>query len=246
MKKTFFAVFLMIASTLCATTKNHSQRDSFVFAQIKYAGDWDPYPNIWREIMNFLETTTSVKAYPERRVVQIDEKIFNSPFLWLIGKSDFPGFSPSEAKIIRRFIDLGGMIFIDDASDTVDSDFRKNIKSELSKIFPDKAWQKIPLSHALFRSFYLLRGVGGRKIWREYLEGIAVGERFAVILSWNDVSGTWQKDNFGNYLHECYPGKDRQRWESHKLTINLIMYSLTGTYKSDTVHQPFIERKLRQ
>jgi len=236
----------MLAVCLCAADKSHSRRDAFVFAQVKYAGEWDPYPTIWREIRRLLEMTTSIKAHAERKVVEIDEEIFDYPFLWLIGKNDFPVFSPSEAKTLRNFIDRGGMIFIDDASDTVASDFRRKIKSEFQRVFPDKPWQKIPLSHAVFRSFYLLRGVSGRRIWREYLEGIAVGERFVVILSRNDVSGTWQKDHFGNYIYECYPGKDRQRWESHKLTINLIMYSLTGTYKSDAVHQPFIERKLRQ
>ena len=40
------------------------------------------------------------------------------------------------------------------------------------------------------------------------------------------------------------PGGEAQRWESIKLTLNVIYFSLTGTYKKDAIHQPFIEMKL--
>lgn len=229
-----------------AVSSSAQYRDAFVFAQLQYDGAWDAYPSIWQEILSFLETTTSVKAARERKIVQIGDDIFNFPFIWLTGRNDFPTLTASDIKVLRSFFDRGGMMFIDDGSDVPDSQFRKKIKMEFSRIFPEKPWQKIPLSHAVFKSFYLLRGVSGRRIWKDYLEGIAVGDRYAVVFSANDISGTWYKDVFGNHMYECTPGKDKQRWEAHKLTINLIMYSLTGTYKSDTVHQPFIERKLRQ
>lgn len=222
-----------------------STRNAFVYTQLKYSGEWDPYPEIWQEILSFLTTTTSVKAAQERKVLTISRELFNYPFIWLLGRGDFPQLSCEEIKVLRNFFDRGGMMFIEDVSDMIDSQFRQKVKSEFSRVFPEKNWKKIPLSHALFRSFYLLRRVSGRKIWRDYLEGISFGDRFVVILSANDISGTWRKDRFGNYLYECIPGKDKQRWEAQKLTINVILYALTGTYKSDAVHQPFIERKLR-
>jgi hypothetical protein len=37
-----------------------------------------------------------------------------------------------------------------------------------------------------------------------------------------------------------------QRAEAFKWTVNLVVYSLTGTYKTDAIHQPFLEQKLRQ
>ncbi len=219
-------------------------RDAFVFAQLKYDGEWDPYPSIWREILSFLTTTTSIKAAGERKTVSVHNDMFSYPFIWIFGRNTFPELTSNEISLLRKFIDRGGMIFIDDSSDLPDSNFRKKIKNEFSKVFPEKVWQKIPMSHAMFRSFYLLRGVAGRKIWKDYLEGIALGDRFVVVFSANDIAGSWYKDVFGNYLHECIPGQEKQRWETQKLVINIIMYSLTGTYKSDAVHQPFIDRKL--
>jgi hypothetical protein len=56
--------------------------------------------------------------------------------------------------------------------------------------------------------------------------------------------GAWIKDNLGQYVYSCEPGGEAQRWESFKLALNVVYFSLTGTYKKDAIHQPFIEKKL--
>jgi hypothetical protein len=53
------------------------------------------------------------------------------------------------------------------------------------------------------------------------------------------------KDSFGKYIYPCVPAGEPQRQNAQKLMINIIMYSLTGSYKLDAVHQPFIIEKLR-
>jgi len=223
----------------------------FTFVQVKYEGNWDPYPDVWPEIMNFLITTTSVEALPSRIVVDgISEEIFNYPVMWILGRDDFGGFKLTERNLLRQYLERGGMIFIDDSSDSGDgySLFRRKIMEEFARIFPYKKWEKIPESDAIFKSFYLMAREGirtsGRVIRRDYLEGIKFGSRYAVIYSPNDLLGAWQKDRFGNYLYPCVPYGEGQRYNSHKLVINFILYSLTGTYKSDAVHQPFIDRKI--
>ena len=236
------AIFLSIASTPATDTS----RNIFVFAQIRYDGAWDPYPGMWEEIISFLTTTTSVAAAGERKIITIGDGIFQTPVVWIFGKDTFPPLSDEQVKILRDFFDRGGAMFIDDSSDSIESHFRRQIQREFARIFPGKRWERIPESHSIYRSFYLMKGPAGRVMRRDYIEGIPVGSRYAAILSSNDIGGAWQKDKFGNYLYECVPGRERQRWESHKLTINFILYSLTGTYKSDAVHQPFIERKIRR
>ena len=42
------------------------------------------------------------------------------------------------------------------------------------------------------------------------------------------------------------PGGERQREWSYRFGINLVMYALTGNYKSDLVHAPDIQRRLGQ
>ena len=42
------------------------------------------------------------------------------------------------------------------------------------------------------------------------------------------------------------PGGDRQRELAYRFGINLVMYVLTGNYKSDQVHLPSILQRLGQ
>ncbi len=42
------------------------------------------------------------------------------------------------------------------------------------------------------------------------------------------------------------PGGDRQRELAYRFGVNLVMYALTGNYKSDQVHVPAILERLGQ
>lgn len=220
----------------------------FVFAQLKVPGDpgrWDPYPLAARDILAFLQQTTSVKAVPERRVLTLsDPLLFRSPFLVYSGFGSF-SWSKEEGETLKRYLSGGGTLFVEDRAGEKGGSFDYAFRRELKKIFPDKDLAILPREHAIFRSFYLLRTVGGRKLTNNYLEGLDIDGRTAVIYSQNDVLGAWAKDLFGNYLNPCPPGGEAQRWEAQKLMMNIILYSVTGTYKTDMIHHPFIEEKLK-
>ena len=42
------------------------------------------------------------------------------------------------------------------------------------------------------------------------------------------------------------PGGEHQREIAYRFGVNLVMYALTGNYKSDQVHVPFILERLGQ
>jgi hypothetical protein len=42
------------------------------------------------------------------------------------------------------------------------------------------------------------------------------------------------------------PGGETQREGSLRQWVNIVVFSVTGTYKTDAVHQPFIERKVQR
>src|SRR3989339_2109706 len=64
----FISVFLILQPLQAA------QRDRFVFAQLRYDGQWDPYPETWQDILEFLVTTTSIKPEAGRRVVTLEDE----------------------------------------------------------------------------------------------------------------------------------------------------------------------------
>ena len=67
--------------------------------------------------------------------------------------------------------------------------------------------------------------------------------RTVVIYSQNDLGGAWARDAMGNWEYEVYPGGETQRTMAFRLGINIILYALTGDYKQDQVHLPFILRR---
>jgi len=238
------AVVLFMCSTLAAA--GGEQRDRFVFAQLRYGTTCDPYPETWQDIIEFLATTTSVKAVAERRMVSLSDKtLISSPFVAVLGNGEFPVFSGSERETLRRYLSNGGLMFVEDSTGLKNSAFDVSFRTQIAKVFPEAPLKKLPPGHPLYRSYYLIRKVGGRRLNNNYLEGVDMGGRTALVYSQNDLVGAWAKDRFGNYLWECLPGGQEQRFEAQKLTLNIIMYSVTGTYKSDAVHRPYIDMKMR-
>ena len=57
-------------------------------------------------------------------------------------------------------------------------------------------------------------------------------------------AAAWALDEAQQPLFAVVPGGDRQRELAYRFGINLIMYTLTGNYKSDQVHLPSIMRRL--
>ena len=65
-----------------------------------------------------------------------------------------------------------------------------------------------------------------------------------MIIGAHDWAAAWALDEAQQPLFAAVPGGDRQRELAYRFGINLIMYTLTGNYKSDQVHLPSIMRRL--
>lgn len=243
-----FKPLLLAAALLCAAFTGARAQDgsSFVWAQLRYGTGWDPYPTAWDEISEYLKNTTSVPFVPQRSVVALeDPALFSLPFLVLTGKDAPPDLSDARAQVLRDYLANGGLLWIDDASGDEDGSFDRWVRRSMAKVLPESSFEVLPSTHAIFRSFYLLRSIGGRVLVQPSIEGINLQDRTAVIYTRNDEEGAWVKDSLGNYLYPCTPGGEGQRTAGRFLTVNILFYALTGSYKLDAVHQPFILEKLR-
>ncbi len=103
--------------------------------------------------------------------------------------------------------------------------------------------------HVLNRSFYLTRGLPGR-----YVNAPVMVERASaandgassVVIGGNDWVSAWAKDASGAPLYAAVPGGEAQREQAFRAGVNMVMYALTGNYKSDQVHLPAIMERLTQ
>ncbi|RMF86411.1 MAG: DUF4159 domain-containing protein [Nitrospinota bacterium] len=218
----------------------------FIFTQVRYrGGDWDPHPYAARSILEEVERRTSIEVRKERQVITLlDPDLFSYPFLYLAGGEPFEPFTEEEVEVLRLFLTYGGFLLIEDTMGYKGLGFDRFIREQIRRIFPDRALERLPHDHTVYRSFYLIQSVGGRRIVNPYLEGVNVDNWTPLIYSQNDLAGAWERDFLGNWKYDVIPGGEAQRFQAFMLGVNLIMYALTENYKQDRIHIPFINRKL--
>jgi Domain of unknown function (DUF4159) len=123
------------------------------------------------------------------------------------------------------------------------------------------ALEPIPASHVVTKSFYLLDRFVGRyangQTWIEALppesdeetsgRPARSGDRVSpIIITSNDLAGAWAVDDEGNGRYPLVPNEARQRDFAYRAGVNIVMYALTGNYKTDQVHVPDLLERLGQ
>lgn len=207
-------------------------------------GDGDePRPMARRRLAWEVRQRTSIDTQLQPGSSRLDDpSIFDSPLLYWAGDRAFPPLSEAEIVGLRRFIDFGGMLIVDDAVPD-DAGFDASVRRALGRALGAGALRPIPQDHTIYRSFYLLERPVGRVRGPAHLEGVERGGRMAVVYARHDLGGAWARDNLGTWQHAVVPGGERQRELAIRLGVNLVMYALCLDYKDDQVHAPFIMRR---
>ena len=188
--------------------------------------------------------------------IDADELIFFPLLYWpVVGDEATPSANAIER--INRYLDTGGTILFDtrDGDDDTPGPFggaavaaqrlrRLTAGLKLPPLVP------IPPDHVLTKSFYLMHEFPGRwnvgTLWVEPVEDRVNDGVSSVIVGANDWAGAWAADREGRPVFACVPGGEAQREMALRFGINLVMYVLTGNYKSDQVHVPAILERLGQ
>lgn len=120
--------------------------------------------------------------------------------------------------------------------------------------------ETVPRDHVITKTFYLLDGFYGRymngETWVEALPPEpkeeaarpvrATDSVSAIVITSNDLASAWAHDKQGQPLFPLTPGGARQRELALRGGVNLVMYTLTGNYKSDQVHVRDLLERLGQ
>jgi hypothetical protein len=207
------------------------------------AGESQPRPSAPRRLAWEVRKRTSIEVNPAAAASRLDDaEIFESPFLYWSGAESFEPLSDAEITGLRRFVRFGGAVLIDDASDG-QSGFDRSIRRAVRRAFGAGALRRLPNTHTVFRSFYLLSRPEGRIRGPDHMEAVEIGDRAAVLYSRHDLGGAWARDNLGSWEHPVTPGGDEQRERAIRFGVNVVMYVLCLDYKDDQVHAPFIMRR---
>ena len=237
------AVALVAVALVPTRGRAIGEATAFDARQLVYdGGNADARPTAMRRLAWEVRKRTSVDTrLAPSRVRLSDPALFDQPFLWWTGDAAFPPIPAADLAALRRFVTLGGFVFVDDASPG-ERGFDESVRRDLGRAFPGRL---APLSsaHVLYRSFYLLDRPVGRVVGPDGVEAIVDGGRAAVVYSRHDVGGALARDNFGTWEHAVEPGGDRQRELATRFAVNVVLYTLCLDYKDDQVHAPFILRR---
>ncbi len=204
-----------------------------------------------------LSRRTAVEtAEPLAVDVERDELIFFPLLYWPVIAQQAPP-SPTALERINRYIGTGGTVFFDtrDADDQTPGSFGSAALSaqrlrRLATGIKMPPLVPMPPDHVLTKSFYLMHEFPGRwnggTVWVEPVEDRVNDGVSSVIVGANDWAGAWAVDGQGRPAFAVVPGGERQREIAMRFGINLVMYVLTGNYKSDQVHVPAILERLGQ
>ncbi|MGM0578137.1 MAG: DUF4159 domain-containing protein [Myxococcota bacterium] len=209
--------------------------------RLRHDGNWDVHQGAGEVLAEEVKFRTSVDVSVEEVALSIDDpRLGTEPFAILAGDDDFT-LGEGERETLRRWLELGGFLVIDNAGRPEPSKaFDRAVRREMEHFFPRTPLQRISPGHVLYRSFYRLDYPAGREIRRPYLEGLRLGRRYGVVLSHNDLLGAWARDPNGRFRHTPTPGGANQREMSFRLGINLVMYAMCLHYKDDQVHLDYL------
>ena len=186
---------------------------------------------------------------------ELDELVFYPVLYWPVTET---AKEPSDKALAKldAYMKNGGTIFFDTRDAGIDfgnsggnGDALKRILAKLD--IP--ALEPVPIDHALTKSFYLMKDWPGRyeggTLWVEAQTGDAQAKSDGVsgiVIGSNDYAAAWALDDNGQPLNAIIPNNDRQREYAFRVGVNMVMYALTGNYKTDQVHVPALLERLGQ
>jgi hypothetical protein len=172
-----------------------------------------------------------------------------------------PNLSPRALSKIADYMRNGGTILFDTRDLTLggvrgpNSPGGLTLKRLIGKLDMPPL-EPVPSDHVLTKTFYLIQDFPGRwdggKVWIEALPPAGPGAGPArggdgvspVIIGGNDWAAAWAIDPQGRQVADVSPGGDEQREMAYRFGINVVMYALTGNYKTDQVHAPALLERL--
>ena len=221
-------------SQLEMTKPDSIGRGQLTIGKLRHGGLCDAAPKALANILRAAarELGILVEDTPTKLDL-IDPAIFKHHMLFMHGRQAF-AFDDAQRKNLRDFLKRGGTLLADSvcASQSFTDAFRK----EFSVALPDYTIESVPDDDPLFSAAtyggYDLRRVTlraptagkgplsaeKRKVPPQ-LEGIRIGDRWAVIFSPFDISCALEKQN----SMEC-TGYDRD--DAEKIALNVLLYSL--------------------
>jgi hypothetical protein len=215
--------FLIILLIFSAAEIYPQSNNYFQIVRVKYGGggDWYNDPSGEVNLLKFINANTNIKVNPEYKFVDLStDEIFSYPFLFMTGHGNII-FTNDEAARLRKYLEYGGFLFIDD-----DYGFDKAVRREMKKVFPNNDFIELPYSHGIYNIVYDFNS-GPPKIHKHDENpaqgfGIFINERLAVYYAYESNPGDGWADP------QVHDNPEEKRNEAFRFGANIIVWALTN------------------
>lgn len=258
--------FLLFAFISFAPQSAHAQTDNKTYSEqvyLAYVKTGDPTTDKISEaglkgLMDQVIKRTSADIGGVVGVnIETDELGFFPLIYWPVTSNQQP-ISQTAGFKIENYFHHGGTILFDTKDQFTKAGDGTTINRNNSLLLRDitqyiniPPLKPIADDHVLHRSFYLLNDFpglyNGGGLWvsaetdKQINDGVT-----PILVGGNDWASAWAVDDQNYPLLDVPQGGERQREMSYRFGVNIVMYVLTGNYKDDQVHIPFILERLGQ
>ena len=210
------------------------ERGQLAIGKLRHAGQCDAAPAALANILRAAARETGIRVDDVPALIDpADEALFDYHLVFMHGRQAF-AFDASRRERIGQFLERGGTLLAD--SVCASTAFTAAFRQEIAQILPGKPLEEIPADDPIFtageyggydiREVTLREPAGGdgplgvrKRQTTPRLEGIRLGDRWAVIFSPYDLSCALEKQN----SMECSGyGRD----DAEKIALNIVLYSL--------------------
>lgn len=191
-------------------------------AQVQYdgGGDWYANPSGLPNLLAEIRTRTGLEMASRPAHVRLtDPSLWSHPYLYLTGHGNVR-FSDEEARNLRRYLEHGGFLHVDD-NFGLDESFRR----ELRRVFPDRELVEVPFDHPVYRIRYPFpRGLP--KVHRHEgrpPQGLGILDRGRLVVFYSFES------DLGNGWEDAarYDNPPEVREAAFRMGVNLFLYALS-------------------
>ena len=226
--------------------------DVFTFVRIRWSsgrgwrgrGRWGrwatDYPDSDLNFSYRLHQLTAMEVNPNGLILELtDPELFNYPFIYIVEPGSLR-FTEDEVTALRQYLLNGGFLMVDDFWGEREW---QNFEYEISRVFPNRVPEELPLSHPIFHAVFdlkekpqipniglALRGRSQGITWERYdaqeVHFKALyddeGRMMAIICHNTDLGDGWEEEGVDKwYFHEFSEKK------AYPMGINIVFYAMT-------------------
>ncbi|MDE0084679.1 MAG: DUF4159 domain-containing protein [Candidatus Poribacteria bacterium] len=210
--------------------------EKFTFVRLKYPGGdwWTNLVNVyrWQSDLKFTQvlaanTAIDVDLRKHPQYVDIDDSwLFAYPFLYMTGHGRTYGgmkISDDQVRKLREYFERGGFLHVEDC-DIRYNRFRPQIINLMKRIYPEKNFERLDMSHPIYDTLYPHdEYLGGDKLVPKFDFDEAIMDDDGKVMVYfcpSDLNCAWEG-------RVCEPGGEEQRIWAFEQGMNVVAYALT-------------------